>query len=200
MMEVSGVKMEFGKEVTPELVAELNPNVLILAVGANPCCPKILGANLLHVFMVEDCLQNQSQLGQSVIIVGGGLLGAEIAKQFVDEGKEVTIVEQLDSVAAEAGFIVKKVLLKTLGNNGVKMLTSTRAIAITNEGVVVERFSDKELLVCDSVILAIGYEPRRDLSKTIDMGAIEFYEIGDCVEPRTVMEAIEEGNKIGFII
>ena len=80
------------------------------------------------------------------------------------------------------------------------MLVNTKAIAITGQGVLVERFGEMEIIKGDTVILAIGYQPRKDLVQNLDIDKIEFYQIGDCVEPRTIMEAIEEGNRVGFMI
>jgi len=110
------------------------------------------------------------------------------------------MIEQLDSIGSQAGFIIKKDQLKRLCHKGVKMLVHTKAIAITGQGVLVERFGEKETIRADTIILAIGYHPREDLLQKLDIDKIEFYQIGDCVQPRTIMEAIEEGNRVGFMI
>jgi len=184
--------------VTPEVVRELKPDVLILAVGSTPLRLGVPGASLPHVFLAEDCLDGKVSLGDSVIIIGGGLLGAELAEGLVDQGKGVVVVEQLESVALEAGFIVKKELLKSLCHKGVKMLVNAKALAISNEGVIVERFGEKETIKAETIILAAGYQPRRDLLQNLEVDKMEFYQIGDCVKPQTIMEAIEDGNRIGF--
>lgn len=80
------------------------------------------------------------------------------------------------------------------------MLVSTKAMGITREGVLVERFGEIEVIRGDTIILAIGYRPRKDLVQNLDIDKMEFYQIGDCVQPRTIMEAIEEGNRVGFMI
>jgi NADPH-dependent 2,4-dienoyl-CoA reductase/sulfur reductase-like enzyme len=197
-MEILGVAVELGKEATPEAIERFHPDVFILAVGAEPIRLGLPGAGLPHVFLAKDMLEGGALLGQRVAIIGGGLVGAEMAEALVDQGKEVVVVEQLGSVALQAGFIVKKELLKSLCHKGVKMLVNTKALAITREGVLVERFGEKELLPADSILLAIGYQPRNDLLKNLDVSHMEFYRIGDCVKPRMIWEAIEEGNRVGF--
>ena len=199
-MELLGVAVELGKEVNPEVVGELKPDVLVLAVGSEPVRLGVPGASLPHVFLAEDCLDGKVSLGDSVIIIGGGLLGAELAEGLVDQGKEVVIVEQLESVVLEAGFIVKKELLKSLCHKGVKMLVNAKALAFSNEGVIVERFGEKEIIKAETIILAVGYQPRRDLLQSLEVEKMEFYQIGDCAKPQTIMEAIEDGNRIGFAI
>jgi 2,4-dienoyl-CoA reductase-like NADH-dependent reductase (Old Yellow Enzyme family)/thioredoxin reductase len=199
-MELLGVTVELGKEATPEAIERFHPDVLVLAVGTEPLRLGLPGASLSHVFLARDMLEGCAVLGQRVAIIGGGLVGAEMAEALADQGKEVVVVEQLDSVAIQAGFIVKKELLKGLCQKGVKMLVNTKALAITREGILVERFGEKELLRADSVLLAIGYQPRNDLVKNLDVSRMKFYEIGDCVKPRMIWEAIEEGNRVGFEI
>ena len=199
-MEILGVTVDLGKEVTPEAIEKIHPDVLILAVGAEPIRLGLPGANLPHVFLAKELLEGKASLGRLVAIIGGGLVGAEIAEMLADQGKEVMVVEQLDSVAIQAGFIVRKELLKNLCHKGVKILVGTKALAITGEGVLVERFGEKEVLKADSIILAIGYQPRNELVKNLDVGQVEFYRIGDCIKPRMIMEAIEEGNGVGFAI
>ena len=199
-IELHGVTVELEKEVNPHVIREVQPDVLILAVGSEPVRLGVPGANLPHVVLAEDCLDGKVSLGNSVIIVGGGLLGAEMAEGLVDQGKEVVIVEQLESVAIEAGFIIKKELLKSLCHKGVNMLVDTKALAISKEVIIIERFGEKETLEADTVILAVGYRPRRDLLQNLEVDKMEFHQIGDCVKPRTIMEAIEEGNRIGFAI
>jgi pyruvate/2-oxoglutarate dehydrogenase complex dihydrolipoamide dehydrogenase (E3) component len=199
-MEILGVTVELGKEVTPEAIEKIHPDVLILAVGAEPIRLGLPGANLPHVFLAKELLERKASLGRLVAIIGGGLVGAEIAEMLADQGKEVMVVEQLDSVATQAGFIVRKELLKSLCHKGVKILVGTKALAITGEGVLVERFGEKEVLKADSIILAIGYQSRNELVKNLDVGQMVFYRIGDCIRPRMIMEAIEEGNGVGFAI
>lgn len=199
-MEILGVTVELGKEATPEAIERFHPDVLILAVGAEPLRLGLPGANLPQVFLAKDMLEGAASLGQRVAIIGGGLVGTEMAEALADQGKEVVVVEQLDSVGIQAGFIIKKELLKSLCHKGVKMFVNTKALAITREGVLVERFGEKELLRADSIVLAIGYQPCNDLLKNLDVSQMEFYQIGDCIKPRMIWEAIEEGNRVGFEI
>lgn len=199
-MELLGVTIELEKEVTTDVIREIHPDVLILAVGAEPDRLGLPGANLPHVFLAEDYLLGKVSVGHSVIIVGGGLIGAELAEALADQEKEVVVVEQLESVASQAGSIIKKSLLKSLCHKGVKMLVNTKVVAINNKGIIVERFGEKEILKADTIILATGYKPRKELVQNLDVDEMEFYQIGDCIKPRTIMEAVDEANRVGCSI
>jgi len=120
--------------------------------------------------------------------------------QAAPQDLRLTSFEQLESVASQTGLIIKKELLRRLCHKGVKMLVNTKALAINNEGVIVERFGENEILKADTIVLAVGYKPRQELVQNLDVDKIEFYQIGDCTKPRTIMEAIEEGNRVGFAI
>jgi len=199
-MALLGVTVNLEKEVTPEIIKDMKPDVIILAVGAEPFRLGLPGANLPNVFLAEECMNDPAVIGDPVIIIGGGLLGAELAEALADQGKDPLLVEQLDSIAGEAGFIIKKELLKNLCNKGVKMLVDTKVIAISQNGVIVERFGGRETLEAESVVLATGYQPRKELVQHLDLKDMEFHQVGDVVRARTIMEAVEEGNRVGLFI
>lgn len=199
-MGILGVTVKIENGVTPELTEKPFPDVLILAVGVEPMRKGLPGANVQHVLLAENCLHGKGSPGQSVIIIGGGFLGAELAEALADQGDEVIVLEQLESVAIQAAFIIKRELLKGLCQKGVKMLVDTKALSIIKERVIVERFGEKETLKADTIILAVGYQPCKELVQNLDISKMEFYQIGDCVRLRTIMEAIEEGNRFGLAI
>ncbi|NQU13463.1 MAG: FAD-dependent oxidoreductase [Desulfobacteraceae bacterium] len=199
-MALLRVQVTLKKEATPEVISAMKPDVIILAAGAEPFRLGLPGSNLPNVFLAEACMNDLDSLGNSVIIIGGGLLGAELAEALADHGKSPVLVEQLDSIAGDAGFIVKKELLKSLCSRGVKMLVGTKVVAISQNGIIVERLGEREILEGDSVVLAIGYRPKMGLVQHLDLRDTEFHQVGDIVAARTIMDAIEEGNRVGLLI
>jgi len=94
-------------------------------------------------------------------------------------------------------------LQKLLADAEVKILTDTSILEITGQGVVIadrEREDEKSILPADTVMLALGLKPERELLEALNDGAIEVYAIGDCVEPRKVMDAIWEGFRTALRI
>ena len=69
----AGVKTELGREATVEVVEEYDPEVVIIATGANPLVPQIRGAQGENVVTAWDVLQEKAKVGRRVVIVGGGL-------------------------------------------------------------------------------------------------------------------------------
>ena len=199
-MEILGVDLYLDKEVSPAFIREKAPHIIIFALGAEPVRMGIPGANLEKVLLAEDVLMDPSSIGESIIIIGGGLLGVELAEALAVQGKEVSLVEQMESVAQDAGVIVKKELIKSLCHLGVKIFVDTKVLAITHEGVTVDRFGEQESLKGVSVVLAVGYRPRKDLIQDLDIQDMAFQQVGDMVKARTIMEAIQEGYRVGMMI
>ena len=127
-------------------------------------------------------------------MIGGGLIGCETALYLAQQAKKVTIVEILDSVAGDMYWVNRVHLLKLLNEAGVKILTETKVLEITDEGITISDKSGKRsMLEADSVVLASGMEPDRGLLEALKDKVPEVCAIGDCVEPRKVINAIWEG-------
>ena len=78
-----------------------------------------------------------------------------------------------------------------------KVMTKTKIKEITNEGLVVsDAIGKKRLLKTDNVVLALGMEANRDLTDELNKTGLKCYEIGDCIQPRRVAQAIHEAAHI----
>ncbi|MBA7681912.1 Metal reductase [subsurface metagenome] len=81
-----------------------------------------------------------------------------------------------------------------------KVLTNTKLIEIVEEGATVTSNGDKRILKADSVVLALGLKPEAALSEELRDRVSELYTIGDCVEPRRLINAIWEAYRIARLI
>ena len=191
-----GVKIELGVEVTPNLVDRLKPNVVILAVGTSNLIPRIPGIDRKHVRTAEEVLQG-APVGEKVVIIGGGLVGCEVADELSERGKNVTIVEVLPEIPKGKGVTVMTRLLGRLENKKVAILTHTQCREITETGLMyMDQEGRKQNLPADSVVLAAGAKPNRDLYVSISNLIPQTYLVGDCVEPGRIMEAVSDGFQI----
>ena len=193
----SRIKIFLNTLATEKMIQELKPDRIILATGATPIHPHIAGIDLPLVVQGTDVLAKKVQLGENIIILGGGLLGFELAEWFIDKGKKVTIVEQLKDVMMDAEIRNKKRLLLEMNMGGVKIFVNTRGAAIERDGLLVERFGGIELLRADNVIISVGSKAEDSLIQALSK-TFEFTAIGDCVKPRYIMDAIHEGYFAGI--
>jgi 2,4-dienoyl-CoA reductase (NADPH2) len=197
----NGVKVMLGTKVTPELVNELEPDVLVLATGARQLIPGIEGIDGQNVVNAWDVLTGISETGDTVVVVGGGAVGIETATYLAEDGRNVTVVEMLDRCGADIGPSSRWVILKDAASAGVKMIKSCLVSRIIDEGVVTESAGEERVLAADTVVIAVGSRPEDELFKGLsDAGALEgmeFHKAGDCAKPRKVYDAIHEGFDIG---
>lgn len=184
-----GVRIELGKEVSEREVLDRQPDAVVVAAGSTALTLDVPGAQASHVVHAADVLAGKADTGERVVIVGGGQTGLETAEFLVEKGKKVTVVEMLPEVGADMEFITKVFLLERLARSGVTILASRKVDAITERGVQ----AGGELLRTDTVVVAVGLKPNRGLAEVLKGKVPELYEIGDCVKPRRLLDAIHEG-------
>jgi len=173
---------------------------LILALGANPLVPKIPGVTGAKVALAEDVLTGRKTVSGSVIIIGGGLVGCETAAFLIEKGQgvtRVTVVEMLERMAEALSAANRPFFLARLKKQGVDMRTRTTVEEITGQGVKVNQNGTSGFIEGDAVVLAVGLRAEAKLVESFKGKAPEIYSIGDCVKPRMIKEAIEEGFLTG---
>jgi 2,4-dienoyl-CoA reductase-like NADH-dependent reductase (Old Yellow Enzyme family)/thioredoxin reductase len=194
-----GVQVELRKEVTPEIVEELNPDVVIIATGAVPVMPSIPGIDRQEVAFAEDILGGKAKMGTRVMIFGGGQLGCEVADFISQRGKEVTIVESMPEIGVPTGtpLMVAQLLIPRLRRYGVKMLTRATVEEIIDDGVIVT-IDGKEQTIrgIDQIVVAMAWKQVDELCKKLESKVPEVYVIGDAKEPRGAYEATHEGAEV----
>ncbi len=193
-----GVKTILGKGVTPDSVAGIDADAVVLATGSVPAVPAIPGISGRNVVMLDDYLKNQPEVGRRVVVLGGGH-GWETAVSLAKEGKETTLVEE-SSDTGDAPYItrMRRPALVFFGREaGLNILTGAKVHEINDYGVVVtDRTGKTRLLPADNVIIALNRLPNNPLKRALEGQSKEFYSIGDCVAPMHAMEAIHSGSRL----
>jgi 2,4-dienoyl-CoA reductase-like NADH-dependent reductase (Old Yellow Enzyme family)/thioredoxin reductase len=193
-----GVKIFLNREAAPEEMQEMNADAVILAAGGFPLIPEIPGIDRENVITAWQALAHPEKVGKNAVIVGGGSVGAETAHFLLARGKDVTLIEMLPEIAGDAEMVNRKVLLRTLGEKGVRIRVLTKATAILAEGVEVEFGGRKEILAADTIVLAAGTRPNDKLEAALRALPVEFHKIGDCANPRKAIDAIHEGFQVAL--
>ena len=193
LAEDAGAEIRCNTEVTRELVALEAPDVLIVAAGSVPFVPPIPGVDGKNVIPVTEYYRKKDKVGNRVVILGGGMAGCELAVHLNREGKQVELVEMLSELAPDAPLRHRPLLLDEL-NKGVTVHINTQGVGITKEGLAVRgNDGNAYTLPADTVIIAAGQRARTEVAeKLADMG-IYMMQIGDCVRPATITQAIQQG-------
>lgn len=205
----AGVRVELNTEVTPALVAERKPDVVVVATGGEAVVPPIPGVDRAKVVHSADVLLGRvTPVRAKVLIIGGGSVACEVADAIagpgdnpLDADNAVVIVEMLPDIAQDEPPAARMMLMQRLREKGVRIVTSATVKEITEDGVVIARDGREETLGgMDHVILACGTRPVERLRETIAATVPEVYVIGDAKHPRRALEAITEGSAVGRAI
>lgn len=189
-----GVKVELTKEANAELVKLLNPEVVIVATGAEPLFPPMKGTGRDNIFSAVDLLLGKRKPGNTIVVVGGGLVGCEVAVYLQKNGKRVTIIEMMKRlVPEEIDLNTRMGLVNMVKENKVEVLTGTELLEVTGQGILVNSGGTRSELKADSVVLAMGFKPEATLRDELEGKVPELFAIGDCVKPRKIINAIWEG-------
>jgi 2-enoate reductase len=139
-------------------------------------------------------LLGKKDVGERVLIIGGGSVGCETGVYLAQQGKKVTIIEALENVISDVGFIVAMALRELLDDANVEIETSCNIQEIIDEGLImIDRQGKKRTLEPDTIILAVGLKPNRELVEALQGKVRELYVVGDCVESRRIIDAIWGG-------
>ena len=189
----AGAKIRYNVEVTPQLVADEAPDALIVAVGSRPLVPGIPGLSDPRVIVANDYYKRVDEVGQSVIVLGGGLAGCELAIYLGQQGKHVELVEMRDQLAPDANVRHRPLLLEQVEQH-VLAHTGLRCIEVTSTGAVCENAAGERVeLAADTVICALGQRSRADVVEALRGTAPFVRVIGDASRVSTITNAVYEG-------
>jgi 2,4-dienoyl-CoA reductase-like NADH-dependent reductase (Old Yellow Enzyme family)/thioredoxin reductase len=193
----SGIEVQLGEVATPESVAAVAPDILVLALGADPVVPRLPGIELPHVFNSNQAIERESEIGDRVVVLGSGSVGAEIGLELaLLQGKHVTVVDRGTTFARRNNSLYREGLRqKIAAAPTLDFAWQSTAEEITADHVTV-RGADgtTRALRADHVILALGMKPRSRQAQTYFGITPEVAMIGDCVQPRIIMDAVFEGH------
>lgn len=185
------VKVVFNTEVTPEVVKNSGADVVIVATGSTAKVFSLGDNSKVHT--ATDVLLGKADAGNKAVIIGGGLVGCELALHLREKGKDVTIVEALDKILKVNRPLCSanaEMLEALIPYKGIKVLTSSKAVKATQKGLVVEKDGKEQEIEADSVILAVGFSPVTALYDEIKNDADEVYLLGDARRVSNIMYAI----------
>lgn len=189
----AGVEIRCNTEVTPEYAQEQQADVMILAVGSSPIVPPLKGMDGENVVVVNNYYLEKEKVGDSVVVLGGGLAGCEAAIHLAQKGKKVHLVEMRSELAPDANIRHRPILMQMI-DKYVEAHTGYQGMEVTKDGVICKNADGEELLVPGkSVICAVGQRANRSCVNEFRDSAPIVREIGDCVRPGNITNAIYMG-------
>jgi 2,4-dienoyl-CoA reductase (NADPH2) len=200
-LQNKGVEVMLSQLVSPEIVEELNPDVLVMATGAEQVVPAIAGVDSPNVVLAWDVLTEKVSTGKRVAVVGGGAVGIETASFLAESGKQVMVIEMLERCGTDIGISTRWTLLQQADRLGVQFMTASCVKEITPQGLKAESENGLKDIVADTIVLAVGSRAHDELEDFLATEGIkhkfEIRKIGDCASPRKALDAIHEGFELG---
>ncbi|MGD9142599.1 MAG: FAD-dependent oxidoreductase [Dehalococcoidia bacterium] len=212
-----GVKIHTDTGVTPALVEEVKPDVVVLATGGVAAVPDISGIdgknvvqtsklhNMLKFFLkflgiktLRWLTMLWMPLGKRIVIIGGGIQGCQLGEFLTERGKKVTIVDTADELGKGMVDAVMAYLFTWFKKKGVIMMPGVKDIKINEKGLTLtEKGGERDVIVADNIIPAVELSPDTPLMESIREKGFEVHAIGDCREPNLIADAITDGARIG---
>jgi 2,4-dienoyl-CoA reductase-like NADH-dependent reductase (Old Yellow Enzyme family)/thioredoxin reductase len=198
MCEKHGVTLKMGTEATADEILAQKPDAVILATGGEPLIPNIPGVGGDRVALAIDILEGKKGAGLNVLIVGGGMVGCEVADFLGEHLHRVTLVEMLPEVAHDVPFPIAYFLLRRLKDYDVRVETETLALELLEDGAVVKKNNEtRRIEGFDTIVLAVGTKSVDSLKAQL-APACRLHVIGDARAPRKAIDAIAEGAAVAL--
>ena len=137
--------------------------------------------------------------GATTVVVGGGLVGCELALMLAQQGKQVTIVEALPKILAVNGPLCsanKEMLERLIPFNGIECVCGAQAKGFANGTLTVATADGERAIACDSVILAVGYRAENKLYDELKFDVANLHLLGDAKNVSNIMYAIWDAFEV----
>lgn len=217
------VKVHLNTFLTPKMVKQESPDLLVVASGARPISIDVPGIDKHHVVDAWDVLSEKVwNLGEDVVVVGGSATGCETAlfvaemavpdpdtftflmyhtaenPDFATEllhapGRRVTVIDMLPRFADNVGRTARWSLIESLRLMGVNLRPNTLLQEIRDDSILVKTDKGEESISADTVIMAVGALSVNDFAGNLKEIDCDVITIGDAKEPRKITEAVREG-------
>jgi 2,4-dienoyl-CoA reductase (NADPH2) len=199
MLKKHGVELRLGTGIAELPDLKLEPEVVVLAIGAEPWLPQIPGS--ADVVSAYDLLMGRGKApGKNVVVIGASGVGIDTALYLTEKAeRQVTVVEMKEELGGDLNEFLKHHAMVLAKERGIKFLTNWKATGIVAGKLQGQTLSGFQELECDTVVGACGYRARasRQLREAFEKAGVEVHVIGSAFEAGRIFEATQGGFWIG---
>jgi 2,4-dienoyl-CoA reductase-like NADH-dependent reductase (Old Yellow Enzyme family)/thioredoxin reductase len=198
----SKVEVRLNAEASVETVKAVAPDAVVVATGAARDRVDIPGADRPNVLGVGDLDRFKDRadlppLGERVVIIGGELVGMELAEFLAERGRKVTVVDDAERFGAGLSSVRSELALGRLRELKVALLPGARAIAIDDHAVSYANFrGQRRRIAADHIIVAKGAAPDLTLARTLEAAGLDVRAIGDCQDVGYIDGALKDAARL----
>lgn len=198
-LQRAGVEIRLNTLADEMVLNEIKPDVIVNAAGGTPIILSVPGANGSNVYAGFDVLKGETVLdGKRTVVIGGGLVGLEVAEYLSEHGCDVTVVEMQDVIGKDIGHGRKTSVMCNLKAHNIKFVTNTACTAITEKGVQGKCGDEIITVEGEAVVVAVGSRSNNTqwLTDYCAKKEIALYTIGDAKKTRRAIDAIHEAWEV----
>jgi len=193
----AGVDIRVYTSANEERIKDVQPDVIIVATGADPIIPDIPGIDRPNVYEAREVIVSDQLISAgNVAVIGGGLIGLEAMEILSGQGKKVTVIEMADEVGKDLEMYIRPYVFGIINEKRIPVHTNSKCVEIGDRFITIEKDGNKEKISCDAVIIAVGSKSNTSIIETIKGLGYQYHVIGDAKEPAKVLEAIWGGNEL----
>ena len=191
-----GIEIKTGVTVTPEPIAEVKPDHVVIATGAHYVAPEIPGIDSADVVTAEDVLTGKVEPKGEVVILGGGGVGCETAQYLIGKGVKDVRVMDAKRVGNNMGMLRTMFLDIEYPGDTIKKSNKSKVTSIEDH-TINYKFTDKFKKTSDksrhfdTLVVATGTvsRPTADLTAKCEELGIAYDVIGDAKQVRMGLDA-----------
>jgi NADPH-dependent 2,4-dienoyl-CoA reductase/sulfur reductase-like enzyme len=197
----AGVRLELGVDVTAGIALDEHADIVVVATGATPGVPQIPGIGDSPVVDPFEVLRRPIGGDRRALVIGGGILGVGLARVLAGRGVQVVLTEPGKELVADIAIRSRRFhteALLDMPNVTVHTGTTVEALGECNATLWNGR-EQFELGAIDFVVPARPMLPVTDLADALYAreDAPPLFVVGDCVQPRTALQAIHDAAALG---
>ena len=193
------IKVLMNTEATREMLAAEGYDEVLVAIGANPLVPPIPGSDT--TVTAPNVYGHEDELGDKVVVIGGGQVGCETAYHLAQLGKTVTIIEMQSKVAPDASASYRSRLVRFMDmEDKLSVCVDARCKSIGSEVVYTDKDGNDISVPCDAVVMAVGMRSNQADAMKLYSPEYRMHLIGDCEKTANVQKAVRRAYSVAVSI
>ena len=184
-IEKSAVKVCLSTVATPEMIRAENYDEVIVAIGSEPLYLPIPGLDGDNVVPAIRTVEEEPNMGEHVVVIGGGEIGVEMGIYLAQKGHQVELIEIGDTLSPESVPVHFRSIFEQTWENqeGFTYHLKARCTGVDPDGVrYMDAEGNEQKLYADKVVLAAGMKAKQDEAMTFLDGTVRTHMIGDCLK------------------
>lgn len=203
-LKLQNVDLRLNHKISVEEINKLQPDVVILAIGAEDRVPDIPGGKQTNVVTGTQVLLGDKQVKGEVAVIGGSVIGCQLALHLAENKCSVKLIDRRKKSNFASGLMCDNVKLATLdriAKKNIKIYDEMEVFEIKEKMLSLKNNKGgKEEIKIDYVVFCDGLTSKKEIVPEMIDKSITVFKAGDCVRPRNIYSAIHEGADVAFKI